>query len=259
MQRGIRPGIGRWPATERTPAGHQVWRLTCCLTPLWLLWTVPIGAAEQPPILVDRIVAVVGESLIFRSDIERAIAFATIRVPDGGSEDERDRRVLEALIDRRLRLDDARRFATEPVDPQAVREQVAALRARLPDAAAFAAQLEATGMDQAALERRIADQLLVLRYIDERLRARVFVSAEEISHYYHQEIEAEATARGASPPPLDEVRDAIRTLLVERGLDQEITRWTMELRKRADVVILLGQETRTLPPLDERQDHPHPP
>jgi hypothetical protein len=205
----------------------------------------------KPSALVDRIAAVVDETPILLSDIERVSAFGLVARQNEESEFAYRQRVLDGLIDRHLRLRDARRYEREPIDSQVTHRQIAAIRNRFADPAAFAASLDALGMTESSLEMMIADQLRVLRHVETRLRARVFVSNEAIQQHYDDAVLAQATATDKPPPPLDELRDAIRALLTEQLLDQEISRWTQELRERADIAILLRQEERPLPPLSE--------
>jgi len=94
----------------------------------------------------------------------------------------------------------------------------------------------------------VARQLSVLAYVEQRLGPRVFVGVEEIRRYYDEELVPELARDGQPPPPIDQVREQIRALLRERRLNEEIDRWTEELRAAADVVDLLDAPARPLPP-----------
>jgi hypothetical protein len=54
--------------------------------------------------------------------------------------------------------------------------------------------------------------------------------------------------RGATVPPLQEVREQIRALLKEERLNEEIERWTDELRRQADVEDYLDEPPGAIPP-----------
>ena len=88
----------------------------------------------------------------------------------------------------------------------------------------------------------------MLRFVEERLGPRVFVSVDDIRAHYDSKLVPELRAKGQPVPPIEEVREAIRVLLKEERLNQEIERWTSELRAAADVVDLLEAEKRPLPP-----------
>jgi hypothetical protein len=219
-----------------------------------------LAAAPQPPSpappafpeaswkLVDRVVAVVDEDPVLLSDVERVIGLGLIERRAQESEDALRRRVLDSLIEQRLRLHEIGRFGFEAAPLEEVDRQVAAIAARFPDKSAFTAELEHLGLDEAAVRQVVARQLSILAYVEERLGPRVFVGVEDIRRYYDEELTPELVARGEKAPPLDEVREQIRGVLRERRLNDEIDRWTEELRAKADVVDLLDAPERPLPP-----------
>ncbi len=59
----------------------------------------------------------------------------------------------------------------------------------------------------------------------------------------------ELKALGASVPPVEEVREELRQVLRERRLNEEIERWTEELRQEADLVDHFDSRRGELPPL----------
>ena len=88
---------------------------------------------------------------------------------------------------------------------------------------------------------------MVLIYVEERLGARVFVGLEEIQEYYDNELVPRLEANNEPIPPVREVREPIRQVLKEELLNEEIERWTDELRRNADVVDYFDRERRELP------------
>ncbi|KAB2963548.1 MAG: hypothetical protein F9K18_08430 [Thermoanaerobaculia bacterium] len=206
-------------------------------------------AAEAPaPRLVDRVVAVVDEDPILLSDVERVIGLRVVEALPGESPEALRRRVLDGLVEQRLRLHEIGRFGFEETPLEEVDRQVEALAARFPDEAAYRAELERLGLAESDLRQLVARQLSVLAYVEQRLGPRVFVGVDEIRRYYEEELGPELARRGEPPPPIDQVREQIRALLRERSLNDEIGRWTEELRAAADVVDLLDAPDRPLPP-----------
>lgn len=199
--------------------------------------------------LVDRIVAVVDDDPIFLSDVERVMALGLIEAAEDEDLHTLRRRVLDALIDQRLRLHEVERFEGTQVSVEEVDRQVERIRGRYGGAAELAAALARLGLDEEGLRHLLTRQLRVLAYIDERLGPRVFVDLDDIRAYYETELTAEMARRGADLPPLAEVREAIRRLLRERRLDQEIEAWTEKLRLAADVVDQFERSPRDLPPV----------
>jgi hypothetical protein len=206
-------------------------------------------AQEAPatPRLVDRVVAVVDEDPILLSDVERVIGLRVVAAQPGEGPEALRRRVLDGLIEERLRLHEIGRFGFEETPLEEVDRQVEALAARFPDAAAYRAELERLGLAESDLRQVVARQLSVLAYVEQRLGPRVFVGVEEIRRYYDEELVPQLARDGQPPPPIDQVREQIRALLRERRLNEEIDRWTEELRAAADVVDLLDAPARPLP------------
>ena len=96
------------------------------------------------------------------------------------SERQQRRRVLDGLIEERLRIHEVERYGFEQVPVELIAKQVAAIRARFPSEDAFHQRLKQLGMQLDGLEQLVAQQLQVMVYVDELLGARVFVGLEEI-------------------------------------------------------------------------------
>lgn len=209
----------------------------------------PWGArGDEPPTLVDRVVAVVDEEPILLSDLERAIGLGLVPAAPGESKEAVARRALDGLIEQMLRQHEIARFGYEEAPLAEVDRQVEAVRSRFPDDAAWQAELARLGLDEPQVRAILAQQLAVLRFVEERLGPRVFVGVDEIRAHYDQKLVPELQARGEAVPPIESVREAIRALLREERLGLEIERWTDELRAAADVVDLLDAGERPMPP-----------
>lgn len=198
------------------------------------LFAASLGS-QEPFELVDRVVAMVDGDAIFLSDVERARALA------GGGDTLTDRELLDRLIDERLRLHEVERFESVPVSLDEVDRQVEALRTQLlPET--LEARLASMEMSLEELRETFARQLLLLEYVEERLGARVFVDLDDVRAYYDETLVPQLEARGDEIPPLERVREQIRSLIREQRLDEEIALWTEDLRRSADIVDTLDEE-----------------
>ena len=213
-----------------------------------LLATSPLGAGK----LVDRIVAVVDDDPIFLSDLERLGRLGLASAEDSESPERWRRRVLDELIDQRLRLHDVERFDTAGVSVEEVDRQLARVREGFADEDELRAVLDELGLDEEGLRYLVTRQVRVLAYIEERLRPRVFVDLDDVRSYYESELAAEMDRLGQPLPPLEEVRELIRGVLRERRLNEEIESWTEELRLAADIVDNLDRAEEELPPVVRR-------
>jgi hypothetical protein len=212
--------------------------------------------ATQPPRLVDRVVAVVDEDPILDSDIERLLRLGLLEAVAGEKPDDQRRRALDLLIEQRLRLHEVDRFGFEETPLGLLDRQMEETRSRFPSEEAFRAELLRLGLDETSLRQLLARQLSVFAYVEERLGPRVFVSVDDIARYYNEELVPELQrggARAADLPTLESVRESIRAVLRERRLNEELDRWTADLRSKADVVDYLDRESRPLPPLVDQR------
>jgi hypothetical protein len=221
----------------------------CFLVSVALAGAQSSSAPAGERTLVDRVVAVVDEDPILLSDVERAIGLGMIRAEPGESAPALRRRVLDRLIEERLRLHEILRFGLEEAPLAEVGRQVERLRARFPSEEAWQAELARLGLDEGRVRQILARQLAVLTYVEQRLGPRVFVGVEEIQRYYDETLVPRLLAEGEPAPPVEEVREAIRALLREERMNVEVERWTRQLRREADVVDLLDADDRPLPPV----------
>jgi peptidyl-prolyl cis-trans isomerase SurA len=217
-----------------------------------------VSSTSPPPqgqaILKDRIIAVVDEDPILASDLERVIALNLIPPREGEADAAYRRRVLGQMIEQRLRLHEIDRFGLEQVPVEEIERRVAEVRASFADEAAFQKTLRQQGLTMAALRQLLTRQLVVMTYVDERLGPRVFIDSEDIRVYYDRTLVPEMQRRGQPVPALEDVREEIRTVLREQRLNDEIRRWTTELREEADIAVYLDAPQGSLPPVVKTLD-----
>jgi hypothetical protein len=236
--------------------------------PILLVLAVPASPVlaqerEETNVLQDRVLAVVDEDPILASDVERVIKLGLEQAAPNENESQFRRRVLDGLIEQRLRFHEIDRFGFEQVPVAEIERNVAQIRSRFPDEASFQRALKDVGLDPKKLRQLVARQLLVLTYVDERLGPRVFVSLEDINRHYREVLAPEMRRRGQPVPPIDDVREDIREVLKQQKLTQEMEKWTQELRDQADVIVYGERPAGApLPPVVkriERKDGRKPP
>jgi hypothetical protein len=240
--------------------------LSACLALASLLLASPPPAAKPPAAasektaktanLKDRILAVVDEDPILNSDLDRVIALGLKQKNPNEDELVFRRRVLNDLIEERLRFHEIDRFGFEQVPVDQIDAHVVELRARFKDEATLQKVLKEHGMTLKDLRQLVARQLMVLAYVDEQLGPRVFVSIDDINTYYRNTLVPEMQKRGQAAPPPEEVRDQIRTVLRERRLNEAIGKWTEELRRKANIQVYFDQPAGQLPPVVKKIEKP---
>lgn len=212
----------------------------------------PTGDLTPGLVEVDRIVAVVDQDPIFASDLERLVALGLVEAKDGESSEALRRRVLDSLIDQRLQLHVVERYAFGPIPSAELDRQVEILRGQEGGAEALQRRLDDLGMDEASLRLLLSRQLRVLVYVEERLGPKVFIEPDEVLSYYQTTLLPTLAQQGVDTVPFEDVADDIRSLLREEQLNNEIDRWTQELRLEAEVIDLFERLSRPLPPVVDR-------
>jgi peptidyl-prolyl cis-trans isomerase SurA len=217
-----------------------------------LAWTLLVAAGDavmaQDARLADRILAVVDGDPVLESDVERAIALGLVEPGTGEGDRELRRRILDGLIEQRLRVHEVDRYGFGQVPVELIDEQVAAIRARFATPEDLDQRLARLGMTKEGLAQLVAQQLQVLIYVDELLGARVFVGLEEIEAHYQRVLVPQLRQTGQPVPPLEDVREQIREVLRQQRLNEELDTWTTDLRRKADVQDYFDRPQRSLPP-----------
>jgi peptidyl-prolyl cis-trans isomerase SurA len=209
---------------------------------------VPLAAqGVEEAQLVDRIVAVVDEDPILASDLDRVIGLGLVEAEDGESEASFRRRVLDQVIAEKLRFQEIDRFGFTEVSISEVDQRFEEIRSRFESEEVFAERMAELGLEAEGLRQLVARQIMVLTYVDERLGPRVFVGREEIQQYYDETLVPELRRTNQPLPGLTEVHEEIRQVLKEQRLNEEIERWTEELRREADIDDYLDQRQEGLP------------
>ncbi len=194
------------------------------------------AVAQQPSArVVEEVLAVVGNTPILYSDVTLA---ALVRLLERDAA-ENDQDFRSRLLDARIRLEVEFRDLEESgllfrldLDPQAARN---ALIARGGGAEALEPELAGSGLSWPDLEELALRMAAADAYVEQRLRPRVSVSMEEIDAAYQELLVAEIATADEPPPPIAVVQDQLRTLLVERKLNEEIERWLVRAGDRQEV------------------------
>jgi peptidyl-prolyl cis-trans isomerase SurA len=185
-------------------------------------------------VTVDRIAAVIDRQVLTVSEVNQLVDIRFFpRL--ASSEDEHRREVLDALIAQALRYRDVERFGAQDIPRDTIEARIEEIERRFASEAelnAALARAELTPDELRALAKR---QLQVEAYIQERFAPLVFVTNDEIDAYYRGPWAQQRRERGLATPPLAEVREEIRTAVRATRLQEEIDKWTAQLRARANV------------------------
>jgi peptidyl-prolyl cis-trans isomerase SurA len=192
-----------------------------------------LASAQQSAAVIDRIAVIVGRHVIKTSDIVR------------------DLRLTEFLNRESVNLgpEAKRKSAERLIDQEIIRQEIVTGGYRRPPEAegqAYEKQLEKDrfhgsavqmrealakyGLTEEMLRDELLWQLTVLRFIDQRFRAGVLVTDEEVKSYYDQNLDA---LRGKNPQAysLQALQPKIRSTLEGDRINQSFNEWLEQQRK----------------------------
>jgi peptidyl-prolyl cis-trans isomerase SurA len=213
---------------------------------------VAFGSAAVRSQTLDRVVAAVGNTAITATDVEseyRLELFLDGKPVEALDPDvETLNLVRERMIDRVL-LDEETRASDIKVaaDDKAVDQRLDEIRQKFPSAARYRDELNTLDITEADLRQDIADQEAILQLIDQRLRPEATVEPADIEGYYRNTFVPELARQREQPPPLAEVTDRIREILVQQKINGLLEDWLKRLRAARDVKTYGSAEAQDVP------------
>ena len=195
-----------------------------------------IAAGMHLPVraeIIDRVLAVVDNSIVTQSDVLAALRLGLEKPAPGGDP---VAAVLDHLVERRLTLIEVDRYA--PPEPSAAEIDLRVQHVKLsfPSAAAMDAVLRETGLDEPQLRRRLRDDLRIQSYLQQRFGSVVQPSEEQVLDYYRAH--PDQFSRNGVLRPFDETHDEVRQAVVAERRAALIRDWVTGLRRRANVNVL---------------------
>lgn len=178
--------------------------------------------------MLDRIVAVVGNSAVTSSEVElhsRLEAF--LNQSRGDDSDTSRRQVTERLIEVNLIAEEMRVTNFLPVGDEDVEQELRAVREQdYPDEVEFHQALESLSLQEDELREFLGRQMNVLRFIDFRFRTGLDVSVEAVETYYKEVYGPRVRQlEGREPEPLAAVRGRLREVVLQQGVDELLDDW----------------------------------
>ena len=191
---------------------------------------------------MDRVVASVGPIAITQRDVEEEYHFEQFlqgRSPTGSPDSTARRAVLNRLISQKLLSEQMSDATGESASSQKGAEKTLnQVRKEFPSGAAYRSALEAIGMTEPQVLKRLAIYQGTLRMIDNRLRSSAWPTPTEVENYYKETFVPEyAKTHNTPPPPLAEVQDQVQEVLVQRKMNQLLDKWLERLKSTSRVVI----------------------
>jgi hypothetical protein len=198
---------------------------------------VPAGAE-----MLDRVVASVGDTAITQRDVDQEYLFERFldgKSPAGEPDSEDTQAALNRLISQTLLTEQMRSPGRASKNgAKNAEETLKSVREKYPDEQSYRAALQSLGMTEPQVLKRLEIYQRTLQMINNRLRPMALPDPAEIEDYYKNIFVPEYTKQNAgAPPKLDQVREQIREILVQKKMNEQLDDWLKRLKASHRVTI----------------------
>ena len=206
------------------------------------------GLAQTPPAdapaanlngqPIDGVAARIEDDILTDSEVRELAAFQQLVDGKSKSRDELIRELADQWIVRG-EADASKYPQPRRVDVDGAFNQLAAQFSSMTE---FEKRCAEAGLSEAAVHRMLEQQIYLARFLDYRFRPAAQVDEKQIQAYYNDEFAPQLKARGEKVPPVDDVEDTIREVLVQRDIDTLAKQWLDDTRDRLKVDIMSDGE-----------------
>ena len=203
---------------------------------------LPRLCAARPQEVVDRIIARIEDDIITLSEMKQLAAYQ--QLVEGRSET--SDRLLSELIEQWV----VNGEATAAQFPQPANSEVDREVARFESAVsgsqaipggtppqAYLQKLATLELTPETVRRMVTQEIFLARYLDYKFRPSVQVDDAAIQNYYDRELKPALLAKNQPVPSLDDVREEIREILVQRGINDRASSWFEETKSRLNIEV----------------------
>jgi len=207
------------------------------------------GRAQSPDggAVLDRVVAVVNNRAILSSDVDEEIRLSVLDPGRGGLGVLTPSQALEQLISRSLIQQQIRQEDEQSVAPtqgelderlsEIRREVPACVRQNCASDAGWKVFLATHGLTPERVASYLRYRVEILRFIEQRFRQGIRISAQEIETYYRVTLLPQY-APGEATPTLETVSPRIEEILLQQRVNVLFDDWLSNLRKQGEIEVL---------------------
>ncbi len=198
----------------------------------------PLVPALPPGKTVDGVAARIEDDILTESEVSELGAFQ--QLVDGSSKPRTER--IRELADQWIVRGEIETAKFPPPSSADVDRAYSLLVAQFPSAEIFTKRCAASGLSEAAVRRMLQQQLYLSRFLDFRFRPAAQIDAKQIEAYYRDEFAPQLKAKSQAVPPLDDVEDTIREVLIQRAISDRATQWLDDTRSRLKIDVVSDGE-----------------
>jgi hypothetical protein len=184
--------------------------------------------------VVDGIAARIGDDILTESEVRELAAFQ--KLVDGKSKQRPE--LIRELTDQWIIRGEASAAKYPAPSAEDVNHAYAQLVKQFPSEEEFKKRCAAEGLSETAVRRMLEQQLYLSRFLDFRFRPAAQIDPQQIETFYNSEFAPQLRKRGQAVPPLADVADTIREVLIQRSISERATAWLDETRARLTIDIV---------------------
>ena len=242
----------KWPTTEWIPpsaSSHWVHRIlpAACRLPSAFCFLPPAAClllrclllsafCLLPAEIIDRIAISVGNQIITESQIDEEIRLTAFLNQEKLDLDNAERKKAAARLIEQTLVRREMEFSHYPLPPLSdAARSLETLKTRDKTEAEYQQELDAYGITEEGLKRRLWWQATFLRFIDYRFRPGIQIPDADVQASYQKQLD-KWKQDGIQPlPSLEDVRASIEQNLTEQRIDQELDRWLADTRTQVAI------------------------
>lgn len=194
------------------------------------------GGAQE----VDAVAARIEDDIITESEVRELMAFQ--QLVDGHAKPRPE--VIQELADQWVVRGEANTAKFPAPSKEDVDRATAQFEEQFTEPGEFEKRRAAAGISESAIRRMVEQQLFLARFIDYRFRPAAQVDQKQIADYYNDEFAAQLKGRGETVPPLDDVEDTIREVLIQRAITDRANKWLEDTRPTLKIDIVSAGGTK---------------
>ena len=192
---------------------------------------IAIPQSAQQAQIVDAIVVRIEDDIITLSELRELAAYQQFL--DGRSQSNEE--IRSELIEQWVVNNEATTTGFPLPAQTEVDRELSRVETSFLSPAVYQQRLEAVGLTAAAVRRIITRQIYLARYLDYKFRSSIQVDDAALADYYRDHLVPELHAKGQQAPPLTDVTEQIREVLIEQGVNERTAAWFDETKPRLKI------------------------
>lgn len=183
---------------------------------------------------VDGVAARIEDDILTESELRELAAFQTL--VDGKAKPRAD--LIRELADQWIIRSEATATKFPRPSPETLDNAYAEFVKQFASPDGFKQHCREVGLTDAAVRRMLEQQVYLSRFLEYRFRPAAQVDEKQIEAYYRDEFSPQLQKRGEAVPPLENVEETIREVLVQRIISERANQWLDDARAHLKIDVV---------------------